>query len=75
MMNNCLGKRCRKLKGRQVAGKPVWSVDGTTMCQSCFDMWIENNPLDEHKVIRLSEDEKDFELAGRVRRPPMMATA
>ena len=71
----CLGKRCKKLSGRQVMGKPVWSVDGRLFCQSCFDMWIEDNPLDEHKIIRLSDDEKDFELAGRIKRQPTFAVA
>jgi hypothetical protein len=74
-MRPCLGKRCKKLTGRQVMGKPVWSVDGKLMCQSCFDLWIEDNPTDEHKILRLSEDEKDFELAGKVRRPQALLVA
>jgi len=74
-MSDCAGKRCKKLKGRQVAGKPVWKADDTLMCQTCFDLWIEDHALDEHKVRRLSEDERDFELAGRQRRQPTMAVA
>jgi hypothetical protein len=74
-MRVCLGKRCKKLSGRQVAGKPVWSVDGALHCQSCFDLWIEDHDVDRHKILRLSEDEKDFELAGKVRRPAAVMLA
>lgn len=68
-MIDCLGKRCKKLTGRMVMGKPVWSIDGIPHCQSCFDLWTEDHAVDQSRIVRLSEDERDFELAGKVRRP------
>lgn len=70
-MKPCVGKRCKKLSGRQVAGKPVWSIDGELHCQSCFDLWINaGNLVDQHRILRLSNDERDFELVGKIRRSP-----
>lgn len=74
-MKVCLGKRCKKLSGRQIAGKAVWSIDGVLHCQSCFDLWTDSNDVDGHRIIRLSENESDFELAGKVRRPTAMLAA
>lgn len=51
--------------------RAVWMIDRVPHCNPCFQRWLEENFLDEHRVIRLSEREEDFsEGAGTRDRPP-----
>ena len=55
-------KRKRKLSNcRSRNNTGVYLVDGKhVLCASCFEVWLEVNSLDEHRVVRLSDRDSDF---------------
>ena len=53
-------RKCEKVGCRSRNSHGLWLVDGRRMCQNCMDRFFETNFLDEHRVYRLSDREKDF---------------
>lgn len=54
-MRQCERKHCRARKKRA-----VFLVDGKGMCLSCFESWLEVNGMEQHRIYRTSDNERDF---------------
>lgn len=74
--SHCLQKECRGGPGRKRSSRPIWKIDGIPTCNPCFERFMESNYLDEHRVIRLSDQQKDFEqnTRGVASRMPLAAS-
>ncbi len=53
-------KQCEDKKCRSRHPKGVFMVDGHVKCFACYERFMETNYVDEHRIYRLSDDERDF---------------
>lgn len=68
------------IKGHRRSGQPcqgyhknclfraLWCYDGTLyFCNSCYDAWTEDNDFDTDLVVRLSDNERMFDRAWKIK--------
>jgi len=55
-------KFCRRHNCRSRNRKAVWLVDRVPLCASCMErtLALMTDSFDQHQIVRLSEEEKDF---------------
>jgi hypothetical protein len=41
--------------------RALWLIDGVPHCNGCYEAWIEDNFVEEHRIVRLSDNNRDFE--------------
>jgi hypothetical protein len=53
-------RRCENKKCRSRNNRALWAVDGSARCNHCFEVFMETASLDEHRIIRLTDDPRAF---------------
>ena len=67
-MIRCEGDSCEKQKLRRSPRKAVFLVDGKPNCAACFEAFLETHEVHAHRIRRISENEKDFDIMGKMRK-------
>jgi hypothetical protein len=52
--------KCERRGCRSRNNKAVWSVDGRKMCHTCAEKIFEDRGIDQLRIVRLSDNDRDF---------------
>ncbi len=66
-LKRCEGLDRQRKECRSRNNKAVWLVDGKHLyCLSCFETFLATHALEDHRVVRLSDNERDFSETSRI---------
>ena len=54
-------RQCGNTKCKSRHKNAVYRVDENYMCHHCFERWLDSHFCDQHRVMRLSDNDGDFE--------------